>query len=110
MKTSLTPHELKITFCTVSGSLLLCSSMEAHAGSAADETTWYRADMPVMTLPVTVITPGPLPLRQQSSRLITEDLAPSAWDELYGRSTRRAQTDALASGYAMPGGGSKVRR
>ena len=104
MKTSLTSHELKITLCTVSGSLLLCSSMEAHAGSAADETTWYRADVPVMTLPVTVVTPGPLPLSQQSSRLITEDLAPSAWDELYGRSARRAQTDALSSGYAMPGG------
>lgn len=104
MKTSLTPHELKITFCTVSGSLLLCSSMEAHAESAADESTWYRADVPVMTLPVTVITPGPLPLSHQSSRLITEDLAPSAWDELYGRSARRALTDALSSGYAMPGG------
>jgi hypothetical protein len=104
MKTSLTSHELKITLCTVSGSLLLCSSMEAHAGSAADETMWYRADVPVMTLPVTVVTPGPLPLSQQSSRLITEDLAPSAWDELYGRSARRAQTDALSSGYAMPGG------
>jgi hypothetical protein len=104
MKTPLTSHELKITLCTVSGSLLLCSSMEAHAGSAADETTWYRADVPVMTLPVTVVTPGPLPLSQQSSRLITEDLAPSAWDELYGRSARRAQTDALSSGYAMPGG------
>ncbi|MCP1476122.1 hypothetical protein ABIA54_005031 [Pseudomonas sp. EB276 TE3739] len=104
MKTSLTSHELKITLCTVSGSLLLCSSMEAHAGSAADETTWYRADVPVMTLPVTVVTPGPLPLSQQSSRLITEDLAPSAWDELYGRSARRAQTDALSSAYAMPGG------
>lgn len=104
MKTSLTPHELKITFCTVSGSLLLCSSMEAHAESAADESTWYRADVPVMTLPVTVITPGPLPLSHQSSRLITEDLAPSAWDELYGKSARRAQTDALSSGYAIPGG------
>lgn len=104
MKTSLTPHELKITFCTVSGSLLLCSSMEAHAESAADESTWYRADVPAMTLPVTVITPGPLPLSHQSSRLITKDLAPSAWDELYGRSARRAQADALSSGYAMPGG------
>lgn len=104
MKTSLTPHELKITFCTVSGSLLLCSSMEAHAEFSADERAWYRADVPVMTLPVTVITPGPLPLSQQSSRLITEDLAPSAWDELYGKSARQAQTDALSTGYALAGG------
>ncbi|MBF6036282.1 autotransporter outer membrane beta-barrel domain-containing protein [Pseudomonas sp. P155] len=110
MKTPITPHEIKITFCTVSSSILLCSSMEAQAGSAADETTpWYRADVPVMTLPVTVITPGPQRLSPrpdlQGANLITEDLAPSAWDELYGRSARQAQTDVLSSGYATPGSG-----
>lgn len=110
MKISITPHEIKITFCTVSSSILLCSSMEAQAGSAADETTpWYRADVPVMTLPATVITPGPQRFSPrpdlQGTRLITEDLAPSAWDELYGRSARQAQTDVLSSGYAMPGSG-----
>jgi hypothetical protein len=110
MKISITPHEIKITFCTVSSSILLCSSMEAQAGPAADETTpWYRADVPVMTLPVTVITPGPQRLSPrpdlQGANLITEDLAPSAWDELYGRSARQAQTDVLSSGYAMPGSG-----
>jgi hypothetical protein len=102
MKTPITPHEIKITFCTVSSSILLCSSMEAQAGPAADETTpWYRADVPVMTLPVTVITPGPQRLSPrpdlQGANLITEDLAPSAWDELYGRSARQAQTDAHQS-------------
>lgn len=110
MKISITPHEIKITFCTVSSSILLCSSMEAQAGPAADETTpWYRADVPVMTLPVTVITPGPQRLSPrpdlQGANLITEDLAPSAWDELYGRSARQAQTDVLSSGYATPGSG-----
>lgn len=110
MKTPITPHEIKITFCTVSSSILLCSSMEAQAGPAADETTpWYRADVPVMTLPTTVITPGPQRFSPrpdlQGTRLITEDLAPSAWDELYGRSARQAQTDVLSSGYAMPGSG-----
>lgn len=110
MKISITPHEIKITFCTVSSSILLCSSMEAQAGPAADETTpWYRADVPVMTLPTTVITPGPQRFSPrpdlQGTRLITEDLAPSAWDELYGRSARQAQTDVLSSGYAMPGSG-----
>ncbi|WP_331691139.1 autotransporter outer membrane beta-barrel domain-containing protein [Pseudomonas sp. ZY71] len=110
MKTPITPHEIKITFCTVSSSILLCSSMEAQAGPAADETTpWYRADVPVMTLPVTVITPGPQRLSPrpdlQGANLITEDLAPSAWDELYGRSARQAQTDVLSSGYATPGSG-----
>jgi len=84
--------------------------MEAQAGPAADETTpWYRADVPVMTLPTTVITPGPQRFSPrpdlQGTRLITEDLAPSAWDELYGRSARQAQTDVLSSGYAMPGSG-----
>ena len=84
--------------------------MEAQAGPAADETTpWYRADVPVMTLPATVITPGPQRFSPrpdlQGTRLITEDLAPSAWDELYGRSARQAQTDVLSSGYAMPGSG-----
>ncbi|MGY1889370.1 autotransporter domain-containing protein [Pseudomonas sp. SDT291_1_S447] len=110
MKISISPHEIKITFCTVSSSILLCSSMEAQAGPAADETTpWYRADVPVMTLPATVITPGPQRFSPrpdlQGTRLITEDLAPSAWDELYGRSARQAQTDVLSSGYAMPGSG-----
>jgi outer membrane autotransporter protein len=84
--------------------------MEAQAGPAADETTpWYRADVPVLTLPTTVITPGPQRFSPrpdlQGTRLITEDLAPSAWDELYGRSARQAQTDVLSSGYAMPGSG-----
>lgn len=110
MKTSITPHEIKITFCTVSSSILLCSSMEAQAVPAADETTpWYRADVPFLTLPTTVITPGPQRFSPrpdlQGTRLITEDLAPSAWDELYGRSARQAQTDVLSSGYAMPGSG-----
>ncbi|CAI8863872.1 autotransporter domain-containing protein [Pseudomonas sp. IT-P395] len=110
MRTSISPHEIKITLCTVSSSILLCSSMEAQAGSAADETTpWYRADVPVMTLPATVITPGPQRFSPrpdlQGTRLITEDFAPSAWDELYGRSARQAQTDVLSSGYAMPGSG-----
>ncbi len=100
MKTSLTPQEIKITFCTLSSSILLCSSMETKAGPAADDTRiWYRADVPVMTLPVTVITPGDA----QGAPLVREDLAPSAWDELYGRTARQAQTDVLSSGYAMPG-------
>lgn len=110
MKTSLTAHEIKTTFCTVSSSILLCSSMEAQAGSAADETTsWYRENVPVMTLPATVITPGPQRLSArpdlQGAKLITEDISPSAWDQLYGRSSRQAQIDVLNSGFATPGSG-----
>ncbi|MCU0070310.1 autotransporter outer membrane beta-barrel domain-containing protein [Pseudomonas koreensis] len=110
MRTSLTSQEIKITFCTVSSSILLCSSMEAQAGPAADETTpWFRQDVPVMTLPATVITPGPQRFSPQpdlrGAYLITEDIAPSAWDQLYGQSARQAQTDVLTPGLAMPGTG-----
>ncbi|MCU0121862.1 autotransporter domain-containing protein [Pseudomonas sp. B2M1-30] len=110
MRTSLTQHEIKITFCTVSSSLLLCSSMEAQAGPVADETTpWYRADVPVMTLPATVITPGPQRFSPrpdlQGSNLITEDLAPGAWERLYGQSSRQAQIDVLSPTLAIPGTG-----
>lgn len=110
MKTSLTSQEIKVTFCTVSSSILLCSSMEAQAGPAEDETTsWYRQDIPVMTLPATVVTPGPQRLGPQpdlrGAKLITEDLAPSAWEQLYGETSRQAQTDALSQGFVMPGTG-----
>ncbi|WP_236188663.1 autotransporter domain-containing protein [Pseudomonas paraglycinae] len=110
MKTSLTPQEIKVTFCTVSSSILLCSSMEAQAGPVADEATpWYRQDIPVMTLPATVVTPGPQRLSSQpdlrGTKLITEDLAPSAWDQLYGQTSRQAQTDVLSPGFATSGTG-----
>ncbi|MBC8996845.1 autotransporter outer membrane beta-barrel domain-containing protein [Pseudomonas sp. N40(2020)] len=110
MKTSFHTHEIKISFCTVSSSLLLCSSMEAQAGPAADETTpWYRENVPVMSLPATVITPGPQRINPRpdlrGATLITEDLAPGAWEQLYGRSARQAQTDVLSSSFATPGSG-----
>ncbi|WP_166215739.1 autotransporter domain-containing protein [Pseudomonas atagonensis] len=110
MKTSLTSQEIKVTFCTVSSSILLCSSMEAQAGPAADETTsWYRDDVPVLTLPATVVTPESQRFSPradlQGTRLITEDLAPAAWDQLYGRSARQAQTDVQSSGLMPPGSG-----
>ena len=38
MKTTLTPKEIKVTFCTVSSSLLLCSSMEVQADPAEEDT------------------------------------------------------------------------
>jgi hypothetical protein len=84
--------------------------MEAQAGPAADETTpWYRADVPVMTLPATVITPDQQRFSSRpdvrGANLITEDLAPNAWDQLYGRPARQAQNDVLSSGFAMPGSG-----
>jgi len=84
--------------------------MEAQAGPVADEATpWYRQDIPVMTLPATVVTPGPQRLSPQpdlrGTNLITEDLAPSAWEQLYGPTSRQAQTDVINSGFAMPGTG-----
>jgi len=104
MKTSISPQEIKITFCTVSSSILLCSSMEVQSEPAADvSSAWYHADVPVMTLPATIITPEPErhgSAALHRSRLLREDLAPSAWDELYGRRARQAQSDVLASAYS----------
>jgi outer membrane autotransporter protein len=82
--------------------------MEAQASPAADETNpWYRQAVPVMTLPATIITPE-TPLRNTrpdllGARLVTEDLAPAAWDQLYGQSSRLAQTDVLSAGFATLG-------
>lgn len=108
MKTSLTQHEIKVTFCTVSSSLLLCSTMEVQAGPAEDDTTpWYRQEVPVLTLPLTSITapyPGHFAASDtRSSRLTIEDAAPSAWDQVYGQTSRLAQTDALSQGLSIPG-------
>jgi outer membrane autotransporter protein len=109
MKTSFTPQEIKVTFCTVSSSLLLCSSLEIQAGPAEDATTpWYRQDVPVMTLPAVTFT-APYSGRfsaasdTRSSRLTIEDASPSAWDQVYGQASRQAQTDVLAQGFAIPG-------
>ena len=110
MRTSLTPQEIKVTFCTVSSSILLCSSMEVKAGSAEDETLpWYRQDVPVLSLPAISITapyPGHFSPADdvRSSRLTIEDVAPSAWDQLYGQPSRQAQTDYMAQGSSLSGG------
>jgi len=109
MKTSLTQQEIKITFCTVSSSLLLCSSMEVQASPAEEDTLpWYRQDIPVLSLPAQVSSyPGrfsPIP-DLRSSRLTTEDAAPAAWDQLYGQASRQAQTDVLAEGFATSAAG-----
>ncbi|MBK5301164.1 MULTISPECIES: autotransporter domain-containing protein [Gammaproteobacteria] len=107
MKTSFTPQEIKITFCTVTSSLLLCSSMEVQAASAEDETTpLYNQELPGLTLPASA---PPYPGRSrvnpdlQSSRLTVEDASPSAWDHVYGKTSRQAQTDSLAQGSSIPG-------
>ncbi|MCP1445764.1 hypothetical protein J3D54_004896 [Pseudomonas sp. GGS8] len=96
MRTSFTPQEIKFTFCVVSGSLLLCSSMEVRASSVENGTTpWYSQQLPTTTLPF-----GAPDL--SSSRLTIEDAAPLAWDHAYGLTSRQAQTDYLAQG-TIPG-------
>ncbi|MHC8314252.1 autotransporter domain-containing protein [Pseudomonas sp. LB3P31] len=106
MKTSLTPQEIKVSFYTVSSSLLLCSSVGVQAAPAEDETLpWYRQDVPVMSLPAISIT-APYPGHvsgasdARSSRLTIEDAAPSTWDQLYGQPSRRAQDDVQAQDFA----------
>ncbi|WP_064618163.1 autotransporter domain-containing protein [Pseudomonas sp. GR 6-02] len=106
MRTSFTPQEIKFTFCVVSGSLLLCSSMEVRASSAEDETTpWYSQQLPTITLPFGLATyPDRLRVNSDlpSSRLTIEDAAPLAWDHAYGPTSRQAQTDYLTQG-TIPG-------
>ncbi|CAI8803858.1 Outer membrane autotransporter barrel domain-containing protein [Pseudomonas sp. IT-P44] len=107
MKTSFTPQEIKVTFCTVSSSLLLCSSMEVQASPAEEETTpWYDQEVPVLTLPSLATNyPGRFSANPdlRSSHLTIEDAAPSAWDQLYGQASRQAQTDYLSQGFSIPG-------
>ena len=107
MKNSFTSQEIKLTFCTVSSSLLLCSSMEMQASPAEEAAKpWYDRDNPPFTSPALA---NPYPSRSnahpdvRSSRLTVEDAAPSAWDQIYGQASRQAQTDALAQGVSIPG-------
>lgn len=108
MKTSFTQQEIKVTFCTVSSSLLLCSSLEVQAAPAEEETTpWYDQQVPVLSLPTVATTwPGRYSAAPdlRSSHLTTEDAAPFAWDQLYGQAARQAQTDYESQGFTQPGG------
>ncbi|MGE8150329.1 autotransporter domain-containing protein [Pseudomonas vancouverensis] len=108
MKTSLTTQEIKVTFCTVSSSLLLCSSMEVQAAPPAEQETlpWYRQDVPVLSLSNLASTyPGSFSPHPdlRSSSLTTEDATPSTWDQLYGQPSRMAQTDVLAQDFTLSG-------
>ena len=108
MKTSFTQQEIKVTFCAVSSSLLLCSSMEVQAAPADEESLpWYRQDIPALTLPAPAATTysGTFSVRPdlRSSNLLTADTTPTAWDQLYGQASRQAQTDYLAMGQSGPG-------
>ncbi|VVM64355.1 hypothetical protein PS662_01470 [Pseudomonas fluorescens] len=106
MKTSFTPQEIKVTFCTVSSSLVLCSSMELQASPAEEETApWYDQEVPVLTLPALATTyAGRFSAASdvRSSRLTIEDASPSAWDQLYGQASRQAQTDYQTQGSTLP--------
>ena len=107
MKTSFTQQEIKVTFCTVSSTLLLCSSMEVQASPAEEETSpWYNQEIPVLSLPALATTyPGRFSATPdlRSSRLTIEDAAPSAWDQLYGQASRQAQADYQSQGFTLPG-------
>jgi len=109
MKTSFNQQEIKVTFCTVTSSLLLCSTLETQAGPTEEEIApWYRQDVPAFTLPPTRINapyPGHFGAASDttSSDLTIEDEAPSAWDQVYGKASRQAQTDYLSLGSSIPG-------
>ncbi|VVM77354.1 hypothetical protein PS645_02084 [Pseudomonas fluorescens] len=97
MKNSFGPQEIKITFCSVSGSLLLCSSLEMQAAPVEEESApWYDQSAPSFTLPaISNAWPGRFSPQAdlRSSRLTTEDASPFAWDQLYGQASRQAHID-----------------
>lgn len=107
MKNSLTQQEIKVTICTVSSSLLLCSTMEVQASPAEEAATpWYDQEVPALTLPaLATTTPGRFSAKPdlRSSHLMTEDVSPLAWDQLYGKASRQAQTDFQTQGSSIPG-------
>ena len=99
MKTPRTHHEITFTLCTVSSSLLLCSSMEVRAQSADDETLpWYRENVPAFTLPTPDVAYDGYFARTPSfdnPQLTIAEAAPFAWDRIYGQPSRQAETDFL---------------
>lgn len=107
MKTSFTQQEIKVTFCTVGSSLLLCSSMEVQASPAEEETTpWYDQQVPSLSLPAPATSyPGRFSAASdtRSSRLTVQDAAPSTWEQLYGQPARQAQTDFESLGSDLAG-------
>jgi len=84
--------------------------MEVQASPAEEETTpWYDQQVPVLSLPALAASyPGRFSAASdsRSTRLTTQDAAPSAWDQLYGQAGRQAQTDyesqSGALAYANP--------
>lgn len=103
MKTPITPQEIKITLCVVSTSLLLCSSMEVQAASTEDESIpWYRQDIPAFTLPTSdsTLTGFTANTNFETHPQTINEAAPSAWERVYGRASRQAETDYLASQFS----------
>ncbi|MGE7955259.1 autotransporter domain-containing protein [Pseudomonas sp. NPDC089530] len=108
MKTSLTPQEIKIILCTVSASVLLCSSMEVKASPAEDEARLgYRQDLLLNDLPS-----APLP---ETSNIPADDSLgrmqgpPQTRDPLYRAMAHPSEVGYLGSRFASsingtPGG------
>lgn len=84
MKTSFTSHEITLTFCTLSTSLLLAAPLAARAEGPAN--AWYG--------------PAALPTGEPglAPTLLIDNA--STWERLYGRPARQAETDYLASQFA----------
>jgi outer membrane autotransporter protein len=81
--------------------------MEVQASPAEEETSlWYDQEVPALTLPALASTyPGRFSANPdlRSSHLTIEDAAPLAWDQLYGQTSRQAQTDYQSQGFTLPG-------
>ena len=81
--------------------------MEVQASPAEEESSlWYDQEVPALTLPALASTyPGRVSANPdlRSSHLTIEDAAPLAWDQLYGQTSRQAQTDYQSQGFTLPG-------
>lgn len=81
--------------------------MEVQASPAEEESSlWYDQEVPALTLPALASTyPGRFSANPdlRSSHLTIEDAAPLAWDQLYGQTSRQAQTDYQSQGFTLPG-------
>lgn len=102
MKTSMTPREIKSAVCTVSTSILLCSTLEIQAAPPEDVTTpWYRGDIPVLSL----LPPDPSRLaenlaapakpRFESQLLASVGTDSTAWEQIRGRQLGQGEVGNL---------------
>lgn len=76
--------------------------MEVQAASTEDESIpWYRQDVPAFTLPTSDSTlTSSFTANTVFEAQPLSEAAPAAWERVYGRTSRQAETDYLASQFS----------